>query len=50
MSDIAREYGVTKAQVSNLISELIEGKILEIYSVTTSKTNGYDYYTYKLIK
>ena len=50
MSDIAREYGVTQQQVSNLISELIEGKILEIYSVTTSKTNGYDYYTYKLIK
>ena len=50
MSDIAREYGVTQQQVSNLISELIDGKILEIYSVTTSKTNGYDYYTYKLIK
>ena len=50
MSDIAREYGVTQPQVSKLIRELIEGKILEIFSVTTSKTNGYDYYTYKLIK
>jgi CTP-dependent riboflavin kinase len=47
--DLAKDLDVSQPRISEMINNLIESKILEIWEVKFNN-NGYKYYTYRLVK
>lgn len=46
--DIAKAYGVEQPNLSVMINNLIDEKLMSIWYRQTSNNNGFDYYTYTL--
>lgn len=46
--DMAKEFGVTQQNISLMINNLLEEKILSIWYRQPSSNNGFDYYVYRL--
>lgn len=47
--ELANELGTSQPTISKMIKNLLDSKILEIWEIKRSY-NGYDYYTYRLVK
>ncbi len=46
--DIAKSFGIEQSNLSVMINNLLEEKILSIWYRQTSNNNGFDYYVYRL--
>lgn len=46
--DLAKEFGVTQQNISLMITNLLEEKIISTWYRQTSNNNGFDYYVYTL--
>lgn len=46
--DLAKEFGVTQQNISLMINNLLEEKLMSIWYRQTSNNNGFDYYVYTL--
>ena len=47
--DLAKEFGTTQGRISQMITNLLDQKILGIWYRQPSRNNGHDFYIYRLV-